>query len=209
MASCNPLLDGMKGMNRFLWIGLVCTLALLPGAVQADEFEQDLQNWNSVVVKLDLSEKWFAQFQTDNRFANDISRYDQLQLVPSVGYEFNDNWSGRLIYWHVDDFDPEYTYENRVGQEITYSRQFPKLANTTLQLRNRLEQRFFSTVDGTVVRSRHRLRAEYPIKDTPWYLAAQNESFINLNSPPGGTPARLRSEDGQARDRLPRRSSPQ
>ena len=56
--------------------------------------------------------------------------------------------------------------------------------------RTRLEWRGIEEVPGTAVRFRTLLRAQFPF-DTKriWSLVAQDEIFVNFNSPPNGPEA--------------------
>ncbi|NIO81758.1 MAG: DUF2490 domain-containing protein [Candidatus Aminicenantes bacterium] len=56
--------------------------------------------------------------------------------------------------------------------------------------RTRLEWRWIENVPGTAVRFRTLLRGQFPFDEKRvWSIVAQNEIFVNFNSPPNGPAA--------------------
>ncbi len=170
-------------------------LALADG----DDFSNDLQQWSTVTVRGNITDKAYVQIGFEPRLQNNIREMNETLFYPGIGYTINKHLDVSVHYAGLMDFTPgngeNLNYENRVMEDVTLSANVKKIR---LNIRNRLEHRMIGGTSGTSVRLRSRLRAEYPIgkgndgEETPWFIVGQHEFFTNLNSLKSGPKSGLR-----------------
>jgi len=150
--------------------------------------KEDFQLWSPVYLTVSHSDKIQGWYEVQPRFGENVSQVNQLLLRLALGYKFNKRWSLWQGYAWTPAFVPEYTNENRIYQQLLYLRKFPQ--SFIIMSRSRLEWRWIENVPGTAVRFRTLLRGQYPFDvDRVWSLVAQDEIFVNFNSPPNGPAA--------------------
>jgi hypothetical protein len=127
--------------------------------------------------------------EVNPRFGNDVSELNQLLLRPAIGYKLNNYWSIWQGYAWVGNYQPSFVEENRIFQQLIYSRKFPSLK---IFSRSRLEERLIDGADGTAVRARTMLRGDFPLPDIPdWAIVVFDEILVNLNTMGHGPEAGL------------------
>ena len=150
---------------------------------QADK--QDFQIWTPVYLTVSHSDKIQGWYEVQPRFGENVSEVNQLLLRTALGYKFDKRWSLWQGYAWTPAFVPQYINENRVYQQLLYIRKFTTSA--LIMSRSRLEQRWIENVPGTAIRFRTLLRGQFPFDEAKvWSVVAQDEFFVNFNSPPNG-----------------------
>jgi len=157
-------------------------------AVQAGAtVNQDFRLWSPVYVTVPLSSSFIGYLEANPRFGDDVSEIDQLLIRPAVGYKLTEHLSLWQGYAWIGNYQPRFTEEHRVFQQLLYSRKF---SFVKLFSRSRLEERIIDHADGTAVRARTMLRVDVPLPQAPdWAIVVYDEIFVNLNSVgngPGG-----------------------
>lgn len=151
-------------------------------------FNQDFRMWTPVYLTVKLPASFLAYMEVNPRFADldDAGHIDQLIVRPAIGYQLTKNLSIWQGYAWVGNFNQRHTppqspffEENRIYQQVNYVRKFDSFK---ILSRTRLEERWIEHADGTAVRFRQMLRADFPIPQAPeWAIAAYDEIFVNLN----------------------------
>jgi len=172
-------------------IVFMCIVGLLifsPGPNEtAHAGNQDFQLWSPVYLTVSHSDKIQGWYEVQPRFGENVSQVNQLLLRFALGYKFNKRWSLWQGYAWTPAFVPEYINENRIYQQLLYIRKFP---SSIIISRTRLEWRWIEEVPGTAVRIRSLIRGQFPFDvEQVWSIVAQDEIFLNFNSPPNGPTA--------------------
>ena len=174
-----------KRVLGFLVGVLICFLGSNKPA-QADP--EDFQIWTPVYLTVSHTDRIQGWYEVQPRFGENASEVNQLLLRFALGYKLDTRWSLWQGYAWTPAFVPEYTNENRIYQQLLYIRKFPE--SDIYVSRTRLEWRWIENVPGTAVRFRTLLRAQWPFgQEKVWSLVAQDEFFVNFNSPPNGPAA--------------------
>ena len=149
--------------------------------VQADStVDQDFRLWSPVYLTFPLSPSFIGYMEVSPRFGNDVSTLTQLVLRPAVGYKLTDQLSLWQGYAWYGNYQPRFTEENYVWQQLLYAHKYPFVK---VLIRPRLEERFIEHTDGASVRSRTMLRGDFPLPDAPeWAIVVFDEFFVNVNS---------------------------
>jgi len=179
------------GVARLLAVVVACSLtANAVSAVQAEStVVQDFRLWSPVYVTVPLSRSFIGYMEVNPRFGDDVSELNQLLLRPAIGYKLTDHWSLWQGYAWVGNYQPVFSEEHRVFQQLIYSRKFPI---SKLLSRSRLEERIIENADGTAIRARTLLRGDFPLPQAPaWAIVAYDEIFVNLNTVGNGPEAGL------------------
>jgi len=145
--------------------------------------ESDTQQWSTAVVSYSVNDDLTLSLTSRIRLENDISEVKDLLVGPALALRVTPNLSLGFGYDHIHDYRPDTDNENRPWQSVTLSH---RTAQPSLHSRLRLDERMIDGVDGTIFRARYRLRGTYDLAARPWYLAASDEVFVNLNSESGG-----------------------
>lgn len=149
--------------------------------VQADStVNQDFRLWAPVYLTFPLSSSFIGYMEVNPRFGDDVSKFDQLLLRPAVGYKLTDHLSIWQGYAWVGNYQPSFSEEHRVFQQLLYRRKFPFVKVFS---RSRLEERFIGNTDGLSVRARTMLRGDFPLPNAPeWAFVLYDEIFVHVNS---------------------------
>lgn len=183
-------------------------------SADGDDFSNDLQQWSTVTVRGNITDKAYVQIGFEPRLQDNLRQMNETLFYPGVGYTVNEHLDISVHYAGLMDVTPgngeNLNYENRLMEDVTLSANVKKLR---LNLRNRLEQRMIGGTSGTTWRLRNRLRAEYPIDinpfkksdppssnsdkpedetESPWFIVGQHEFFTNLNTLKKGAKTGLR-----------------
>lgn len=157
-----------------------CCSATLAKSEAPIALENDIGSWLTVSAKVPLWRKWQAYLEVQPRFQRlHESNFSENIIRTGLGYELNKKWSVFGGYYLSSHFDPEYTPEHRLWQQLSYSHKFGRLS---LQSRFRCEQSWRENYDGASVRLRNQIKFSYPLGHSEWYLACSDEPFFNLNS---------------------------
>lgn len=147
----------------------------------------DFRLWTPVYLTVSLPSKFIAYMEVNPRIGDDVTNIDQLLLRPAIGYQLTENLSIWQGYAWVGNFNQPHTppqspffEENRIYQQVNYTHKFSHIKFLS---RTRLEERWIEHADGTALRFRQMLRADFPIPQAPdWALVAYDEVFVNLNT---------------------------
>lgn len=141
---------------------------------------QDFRLWSPVYLTFPLSHSLIGYMEVNPRFGGDVSELDQILLRPAIGYKLTDHLSLWQGYAWIGNYQPRFSEEHRVFQQLLYKRTFPIVK---LLSRSRLEERIIDNADGTSVRARTMLRGEFPLWQAPdWAIVVYDEIFVNLNA---------------------------
>lgn len=149
--------------------------------VQADStLNQDFRLWSAVFLTFPLSSSFIGYMEVAPRSGDDVSKLTQLVLRPAVGYKLTDQLSLWQGYAWYGNYQPRFTEENYVWQQLLYARKYPFVK---VLIRPRLEERFIEHTDGVSVRSRTMLRGDFPFPHAPkWAIVVFDELFVNVTS---------------------------
>ncbi len=169
-------------IKKRLLAGFVTGWMLLGGTLSfADsELNQDFRLWTPLYLNFPLSGPVKGYMEANPRFSDDASQIDQLILRPAIGYKLTSTISLWQGYAWVANYEPTYTQEHRIFQQLIYSNKF---STFKLLSRSRLEERWIQNAIGTAVRARTMLRGDIPLLTHPALaFAAYDEIFVNLNT---------------------------
>lgn len=141
--------------------------------------------WLSNTYQTDFGgSNYLAFLELAPRLKNDNGEFSQLIIRPLVGYKLTKELQFWLGYTWQGEYNksPSIKFDNAT-QDIIEQAQWVHDINPALnfQYRLRFEQRFFEDAD-VGYRVRHRLRLQYTIPDTSFYLIAFDELFVYFNS---------------------------
>lgn len=177
-------------------IGIVILLGsvVAGGTTPAQAFTQlgpntrsDFRLWTPVYLTVSLPSKFIAYMEVNPRIGDDVTDIDQLLLRPALGYKLTENlsiwqgyaWVGNFNQPHRPPQSPFFE-ENRIYQQVNYKHKF---SHFKFLSRTRLEERWIEHADGTAIRFRQMLRADFPIPQAPdWAFVTYDEVFVNLNT---------------------------
>lgn len=144
--------------------------------------EHQFQAWTPAYLNLGFNDRINGWYEIQPRFSED--GVSQLLLRTAVGYRFYGRWSAWLGYAWTPSLQPNFRTENRIFQQLLYADDF---SFGRLTSRTRFEQRWIGGADGVALRLRTLLRDQIAFTDDGlWRAVAQDEVFVNLNSPDGG-----------------------
>lgn len=161
---------------------LIFLLTFLPN-YSCKAVENDLGLWTPIWITLPINEKVSSQLEISPRLQNNVTRFNQLFIRPSITYSPNKFFSFTQGYSWNPLFNP-FSNRSRIWEQIQLSNSFPKLR---FENRFRLEERFIKDITGVPVRGRYRIGAWIPIdKEKKWTFVTWDEIFVNFNSSPHG-----------------------
>ncbi len=140
----------------------------------------DGQYWVPFYLTIPFSEQWLGYFEVNPRVGDSLSEFDQLLIRPALGYQVTPRLSLWQGYAWVTNYRPEFRGEHRIFQQLIYSRKYSFLH---MMNRWRLEERIIQRGQGTGIRARSMLRANFPFDRFPlWAFAVYDEIFVNLTA---------------------------
>lgn len=140
----------------------------------------DFRLWTPVYLTVPLGGPIKGYMEANPRFSDDASAVDQLLLRPALGYQITPTISLWQGYAWVTNYEPGFSQEHRIFQQLIYSRKF---SDFKILSRSRLEERWIDNAIGTSLRARTMLRGDVPLPGfSAVSLAAYDEIFVNLNS---------------------------
>lgn len=158
---------------------------------------QQYMHWYTYFGNFRIHEKWAIHFDGQARIDEGLGQARQILLRPGLQYVFNPKMNLTLGYAYISSYVPAldaFAPEHRIWEQFIYRHRNDRYDMTH---RFRLEQRFVAAKrrngDGVVEtadwqygnRIRYFNRTLFPLKakltsELPFYLAAQNEVFINF-----------------------------
>ncbi len=183
----NPIKKSVSSLLLFMMAFLQIALNMRGWTV-----DNDLQIWPEVVLNIPLSERNSISTLATPRFGENGTKLNQM-IMPQVGlfHKWNEHLQTGVTAEYFKSFHPVNQEEFRLGEDIIfYHKVFPDHKHLTMSMRHRIkiEERFQRNVD-TVVRLRIQNQIKKSLGQSPWYLVARNEAFVNLNSARGGPQA--------------------
>ena len=170
----------MYKINKYL---LLIILLVFISSCPCKAVQNDLGLWTPVWITLPVNEKISTQLEISLRNQDNVTRFDQLFIRPSVTYLLNKHLSLTQGYSWNPIFHP-FKNNQRIWEQVQLSNDFSKLR---LENRFRLEERFIENVSGLPIRGRYRIGTWIPLdKEKKWTFVTWDEIFVNFNSRPGG-----------------------
>ena len=161
-----------------IWSNLFLTMFVVwfgsPGTAVAAE--QEYNHWSLIRFDHRFDDDWGAQFQTEVRMKDNISRFGEWIVKPSVVRHFSESVSIALGYKHIDK--SREANEQDIWQELILKHPF-NILSFTHQVR--LEERFINGISGVIPRLRYLVAVTYPLS-SDLYLAASQATRFNLVS---------------------------
>lgn len=140
----------------------------------------DGQFWLPMYNRFTMSDKVRGWFEVNPRFGNDASEIHQLLIRPALGYQIWPNLSIWQGYAWVTNYEPRFSDEHRIYQQLSYRKSFK---NVTLSTRTRMEERFIRDARGVAIRARQFIRGTLPLdEEKTWSLVLYDEVFVALNT---------------------------
>lgn len=157
---------------------------LMVAASPARAKDEDAQIWTSLTVSKAVSAKVDATLEIHGRFTDNVSRFGQLLIRPSMTYKLAHGWSltGGYAYIRTRFEGAAPHDEHRLWEQVGYT--FVQNKNTALSVggRTRIEQRFRVGGDQVGWRLRQQVRAQLPLtKNGSLRAVLWNETFVQLN----------------------------
>lgn len=157
---------------------------LVVAASPAQASDEDAQIWTSLTISKSVSSKVDATLELHGRFTDDVSRFGQLLIRPSVTYKLAHGWSLTGGYAYVRTrFEGAAPHdEHRLWEQVGYT--FVQNEENALSIggRTRIEQRFRVGGDQVGWRVRQQVRAQLPLtKNGSLRAVLWNETFVQLN----------------------------
>jgi hypothetical protein len=137
--------------------------------------------WVPLQARIKLNDRFRLWVEAQQRMGGNGMRQEILRSA--IGYYPKPYWGLYLGYGWQPKFN-DFVNENRAYQESLFDNYLGKLR---IMNRTRFEQRFIEDVQGVSLRLRHQLRLVHPLWNSKhWFIAAQEEPFVNFNSPTNG-----------------------
>ena len=166
--------------------GLIMLLVLNgPGVDTARAgITHDGQFWFPLYNRFSLTDKLHGWFEVNPRFGDDMSEIHQLLIRPALGYRFSPNISLWQGYAWVTNYEPRFSDEHRLYQQLSYRRGLTLL---NLSTRTRMEERFIRNARGVALRGRQFIRGNIPLDERKlWAFVVYDEVFVGFNTIRGG-----------------------
>ena len=176
----------MYKKSKQLISSLLIILLVFISSCPCKAVENDLGLWTPVFITLPINKKVSSQLEINPRLQDDVTKFNQLFIRPSLTYNLNKFLSFTQGYSWNPLFHP-FKNNQRIWQQVQLSNDFSKLR---FENRFRLEERFIEGVSGVPVRGRYRIGTWIPLdKEKKWTFVTWDEIFVNFNSRPNGPQA--------------------
>jgi len=152
---------------------LLLTVTLLFTTITFSQIQESYSSWNTVLLKYELSPKFYIFNETHFRRTNFLSNWQQFIERPSLHYSLNNTVEFAAGYSYIKNYQETLDFsENNVWEQITLSHDSGKFS---FSHRFRYEQRFIQQVvsssngnfeiDGTnhTNRLRYRITTSFPL----------------------------------------------
>lgn len=140
----------------------------------------DGQFWFPVYNRFSISHNIKGWAEVNPRFGDDISEIHQLLIRPALGYEVKSNLSIWQGYAWVTNYEPRFSDEHRLYQQLSYRMGF---TNLNISTRTRMEERFIRDARGVALRARQFIRGNISLDEQKkWALVLYDEVFVALNT---------------------------
>lgn len=159
----------------------VAAAAAVLTAAPASAATQDTQVWTVLGVSGQLAPGILGAFEATERFTDDVSRLNQVELRAQVGTPLSKSVTVFLGYVHLTTYNPTGSngIEHQAVEQINWK--IGKIGRATLSARARLEQRFQRGVDSVAWRTREQVRLVVRIKPRGPSAVLWVEPFVSLN----------------------------
>ena len=162
---------------------LLMMFLILISSCPCKAVQNDLGLWTLVIITLPINEKFSSQLEVNPRLQDNVTKFNQLFLSPSLTYKLNKFLSFTQGYSWNPEFNP-FSNRSRIWEQVQLSNTFQKLR---FENRFRLEERFIEDISGIPVRGRYRIGTWIPLdKEKKWTFVTWDEIFVNFNSRPEG-----------------------
>ncbi|HEY9785887.1 MAG TPA: DUF2490 domain-containing protein [Candidatus Obscuribacterales bacterium] len=169
---------------QFHFLTLFYLLTNLGNATCAQELTQDRGLWAPITLKSPVYKKVEASLEVQPRWQSTAENGISENIIRAgLGFRLTKNVSIFGGYYWSSKFEEELDWENRLWQQITYSKKF---ARFSLQNRTRLEEIAQEEPLGAAWRVRHQIRFSYDLPKTKWYVVVAEEPFFYLNGQENG-----------------------
>ena len=169
------------GSFRLLsWLLLVLIMSGIGAENVRAGISHDGQFWFPLYNRFSITDKVKGWFEVNPRFGEDMSEINQLLIRPALGYQILPNLSLWQGYAWVTNYEPRFSDEHRLYQQLSYRKGFTKV---NLSTRTRMEERFIRSARGVALRGRQFIRVNFPLDDrNQWAFVVYNEVFVTLNT---------------------------
>lgn len=145
--------------------------------------DEDSSLWVSNTYQTDFGGSDFIGFlEIQPRVNDDMSQFNQLIIRPFLGYKVTKELSASIGFAWQGEYNPKDEFDlatKDVVEQLQWNDNLTPALN--FQYRFRLEQRFFQDADLSH-RMRHRVRFQYTIPESKFFVVAFDELFIYFNS---------------------------
>ena len=147
--------------------------------------KEDVQFWIPINTNVKVNENVRLFLELQPRIQNDASQLNTAIVRPAIGWAFDNRssaWIGYGMQASSKQATPnDYAIEHRIWQGYSYKSNILD-DNFTLEMRNRLEERFIPNNSDISIRWRTRFRGEYIFPNyRPWSVISSEEIFVNVN----------------------------
>ena len=166
---------------------MLLVVALLAGAPAARANSDDAQAWLSLSATKKLSDSFDLVMDVNSRHFDNATHLGHIQARGMIGWKPDGGKSGGLLglgysYVWTKSLDGETVHENRIFQQASYP--LLEFGKAELVGRTRLEERWYSNVDGMFVRLRQQVRLNVPLQGPEGLRAiVHTEALILLSTP--------------------------
>ncbi|MBI1858542.1 MAG: DUF2490 domain-containing protein, partial [Candidatus Melainabacteria bacterium] len=164
-------------------LSILLVILLGVSSLPAIAVENDLGLWTPLWITIPFNKRINALLEISPRNQDNVTKFDQLFIRPSVNYHLNKYLTLTQGYSWNPRFNPSIN-ENRIWEQLQLNNHFSKF---NLENRFRLEEIFTKGVGGHPVRGRYRLGTWIPIdKKKMWSFVLWDEFWFYFNSVSNG-----------------------
>lgn len=174
----------MTVLSHFSYSAALCALLAAAAPALADD---DAQVWLSLTATKRLSDSFDAVVDMNSRYFDNAAHYGHFQVRGMIGWKPDDNGLLGVGYSYVwnRSLTGSVVREHRMFQQANYD--ILTIGKAELVGRTRLEQRWFSNLDGATWRLRQQIRLNVPLQGPKGLKAiVHTEGFVLLSTPAGG-----------------------
>ena len=175
--SFGPTMDERLGRAPLLVAIVLLTGLLLAGVPRASRaVDNDAGIWLANQVKVPLGERLAVHGMVQNRWSDEIDRYERTVLRPWVSY----SWPGQghvALGYDLHEFEQPDRWEQRAWQRFAVEHPIDRF---TLLGHVWMEERFFQNTDSVAVRARFNVGASADL-GSDFSATLRNEFFFDLN----------------------------
>lgn len=156
--------------------GLLASLFLVMAPRSSRAVDDDAGVWLVNQVKVPLGDRLAVHAMLQNRWSDEIERYERTVVRPWISYSWKDRGHVALGY-DLHEFEQPDRWEQRAWQRFAVQRPIDRF---TLMAHVWMEERFFQNTDDVAVRARFNVGASADL-GTGFSATLRNEFFFDLN----------------------------